>query len=111
MGRNRREEEDLQNPDNWDFEQAEEQLPTRPARAVVSVAFTREDFDRVAARAEEKNKRISTMIREIVLATFPAATQASFTVSIGSSDAQESDALGSWQPTTHQDGTAVLAPR
>lgn len=67
MGRDRKEEEDLQNPDNWDFEQAEEQLPVRRARAVVSVAFSRDDFERIADFAESNDMKISEMIRNAAL--------------------------------------------
>lgn len=105
------EERELDNPDNWGEGKIQEPRPERPARAVVSVAFSRDDFERIAARAEEEDKPLSAMIREIVLGTMPdGAAQAAFTVSIGGAEANESEATGAWQPATHEGGTVVLSP-
>ena len=62
-------EEELQDPGKWDLDNAEEQQPepARPSRAVVSVAFSREDFDRVALFAENNGLKISEMIRNAAL--------------------------------------------
>src|SRR5881396_2104439 len=58
---------ELQNPENWAFEAAERRPARRGVRAIVSVAFTREDFERVAAAAEQLGKRTSEFIREAAL--------------------------------------------
>lgn len=65
MARNR--SNDLENAENWDFEKAEKREPAKRARVVVSVPFSREDFERVATKAEELGKRTSEFIREAAL--------------------------------------------
>lgn len=60
-------EEDLQNADNWDLEHAEKRPPVKKARAVVSVAFSADDFDRVAEVAERIGMKTSEFIREATL--------------------------------------------
>ena len=61
------EELDLQDESNWDFEQAETRPPTRSNRVVVSVAFTRQDFEEVAEYAESVNMKTSEFIRTAAL--------------------------------------------
>lgn len=56
------------NGDRWDFERAERQSSARPARAVVSVAFNRPDFDQVCAAAEALDMKVSEFIRAAALA-------------------------------------------
>ena len=57
----------LQNPNNWDFENAEKRPGVKKPRAVVSVAFSREDFERVAEHAEHLGMKISEFIRNAAL--------------------------------------------
>ena len=59
--------EALQNPDEWDFEHAERRSGVKQPRAVVSVAFSRDDFERVSGCAERLRKRTSEFIREAAL--------------------------------------------
>lgn len=59
--------EELQNADNWDFDTAEIRQPVKHPRAVVSVAFQREDFERVATLAQRHNMRMSEYIRKAAL--------------------------------------------
>lgn len=54
--------------DEWDFENAEKREPARRPRAVVSVAFSRDDFELVEERAKGLGKRLSEFIREASLA-------------------------------------------
>jgi hypothetical protein len=54
--------------DEWDFENAERREPTRRPRAVVSVAFSRDDFELVEERAKRLGKKLSEFIREASLA-------------------------------------------
>ena len=61
------ERESLQDPENWDFERAERRGGVKGARAIVSVAFGRDDFESVAACAERNGKRTSEFIREAAL--------------------------------------------
>lgn len=105
------EEQELRDPNTWDSDNEGIQEPSRPARAVVSVAFSREDYKRLAEAAAVLDKGVSTMIREIVLGNLPNAglSRAIFAYSISRSvgdSAGMSVASGSWQPV-HEDGTVV----
>lgn len=59
---------DLERPEQWDFERAARRRGVRAPRAVVSVAFRREDFELVAAAAERANMKLSEFIRAAALA-------------------------------------------
>jgi hypothetical protein len=55
---------DLQNEESWEFgEGADTQVRPRKARAVVSVAFPSDDFERVARYAAENGFKVSELIR------------------------------------------------
>jgi hypothetical protein len=58
----------LEDPEEWDSEQAEVRPPSKSARAVVSVAFPRDDFDRVSDAARSEGMKTSEFIREAALA-------------------------------------------
>ncbi len=60
-------EEDLQNPDSWDFDAAELHQPAKRPRAVVSVAFQRDEYDRMVDLAQRYGMRTSEYIREAAL--------------------------------------------
>ncbi len=57
----------LQNAENWDTDHPDVRLPEKQGRAVVSVAFNRGDFDRVARRAKERGMKTSEFIRSAAL--------------------------------------------
>ena len=57
----------LEHEDNWDFTRAERRSGNRNVRTILSVAFSREDFDRVSARAEQSNERVSEFVRAAAL--------------------------------------------
>lgn len=63
---------------DWDLTAAERRSGNPNARAVVSVAFSAAEFERVAATAEMFGMKTSTFIREMVLgrltATYTGAT-------------------------------------
>lgn len=59
--------DEMQDPSSWDFERAERRPGVQSPRAVVSVAFARDDFERIARAAEELGKRTSEFIREAAL--------------------------------------------
>ena len=59
-------ERQLQNEETWDYSKAEKRAGVRK-RTVVSVAFSREDFERVAARAEQLGMKISEYIRNAAI--------------------------------------------
>ena len=54
---------DLEASENWDLEAAQPVRRTKPARAVVSVAFQRADFELVSESAEREGMRTSEFIR------------------------------------------------
>jgi hypothetical protein len=58
---------DLERADTWDFEAAEKSPPATKPRAVVSVAFAREEYERVASRAEQVGKKTSEFIRDAAM--------------------------------------------
>jgi predicted ABC-class ATPase len=60
--------QELQDPDTWEDDGEEEiHSPVKSARAVVSVAFTREDFKRVSDYAERHGLKTSEFIRKAAL--------------------------------------------
>ncbi len=61
-------DEELMDPDTWDWDNVVKVEPLKKrARAVVSVAFSAEEFDSVGAKAERLGKYLSTWIREVAL--------------------------------------------
>jgi hypothetical protein len=72
---------ELEDPNNWDYEAAERRLPAKTRRAIVSVAFPPEDFQRVSKTAEAAGLRLSEFIREAaVKASAGGRAQADFVV-------------------------------
>ena len=51
----------------WDADRDENHAPAKKGRAILSVAFSREDFDRVAEVAEEAHMRVSEFVRGAAL--------------------------------------------
>jgi len=66
---------ELRNPDIWDIDQAVVRPGIKNARAVVSVAFTREDFERVSNAAQQVNEKTSEFIRGAALDKASAMSQ------------------------------------
>jgi hypothetical protein len=64
-----RDETDLDNEDNWDFDAAFVHPPSTTAHAVVPVSFERGDFERIAAYARKQGITLSTLIRDAALAS------------------------------------------
>ncbi len=60
-------DEELQEPQNWDWETAATHAPAKQPRAVVSVAFLRQDFEQLAAYARQEGRTVSAVIREAAL--------------------------------------------
>ena len=75
------EDVDLQNEGQWDFGAAESRPGVSRPRAVVSVAFAREDFNKVAECAESHAKRVSEFIREAALEKVASSALPVFTSS------------------------------
>ena len=59
---------ELKNPESWMFSEAEARTPTRPPRAVVSVAFSREDIAKLERHAKAQGLKLSQFIRDAALA-------------------------------------------
>jgi hypothetical protein len=60
-------ENNLENPESWDFDNLETKEPVKSPRVVVSVAFPREGFMTVSQCAERLGKKTSEFIREAAL--------------------------------------------
>jgi len=60
-------QEGLEDPKTWDWEQAETRPGRKKPRAVVSVAFKRDDFETVALCAERAHMKVSEFIRSAAL--------------------------------------------
>ena len=58
---------ELEQPESWDFEHAEGRPGRRIWRAVVSVAFSRPDYERVTLAAERDGRPTSGFIRDAAL--------------------------------------------
>ncbi|HUG16859.1 MAG TPA: hypothetical protein VMM78_17765 [Thermomicrobiales bacterium] len=58
---------ELEDPDTWDETQAQVHQPPKHRRAVVSVAFPRDDFERVADAANASGMKLSEFIRHAAL--------------------------------------------
>jgi len=56
-------EKELKNAENWDWDRAERRAGRKKPRAVVSVAFNRDDFETVAHYAERAHMKLSEFIR------------------------------------------------
>ncbi len=69
------EEKELQDPGTWDFGRAVVSPGTQKARAVVSVAFARDDFEQVARAARQGDMKTSEFIGGAALAKAKAITQ------------------------------------
>lgn len=65
--RTREELEELQNPEAWEDMDEPAQPATKSARAVVSVAFARDDFETVVAAAKQHGMKTSEFIRQAAL--------------------------------------------
>ena len=60
-------DKELQDPGTWDFAGAETHPGRKAARAIVSVAFSREDFELVCSAAEKRGVKLSALIRSATL--------------------------------------------
>ena len=64
---NDKERKELQSSESWDWERAESRPARKKPRAVVSVAFNRDDFETVAAFAERAGMKLSEFIRSAAM--------------------------------------------
>lgn len=67
--------EDLEKPDNWDFDNAIEHPPVKGRRAVVSVAFPRDDFQLVSGTAAQLGMKTSEFIRKAAVEKASASAE------------------------------------
>ncbi len=68
---------DLQDESTWDYDKAEVRPASQSNRVVVSVAFARQDFQRVGEYAESVNMRTSEFIRTAALDKISKPAEAS----------------------------------
>jgi hypothetical protein len=59
--------EDLETPENWDFDNVQIQQPVNDPHAVVSVTFDRTEFGRIAIAARKRGLSLTEYIRESAL--------------------------------------------
>ena len=67
---------ELQDPDVWDWEHGELHPPVPNRSAVISVRFTGEEFQRVAAAAERHGLKLTQFIHDAVLGQVGAPPKA-----------------------------------
>ena len=58
---------ELENLENWDTDNIKVRQPKKPSRVVFSVAFQRDDFDRISRYAELCGKKTSEFIRDAAI--------------------------------------------
>ncbi len=76
-----KEREELRNPESWDWDRAESRPGRKKPRAVVSVAFNRDDFETVAAFAERAGMKLSQFIRSAAIGRVQGKMQVVFLTS------------------------------
>ena len=59
--------EELQDPETWDAGSVSRRPGRRQGRSVVSVAFAKDQFQRIAERAELEGRPVSAFIRDCTL--------------------------------------------
>ena len=64
---NKNKNSELESLDNWDVDKTVVKSPVKPSRLVVSVAFQRDDFERVSKHAAFLGKKTSQFIRDAVI--------------------------------------------
>ena len=64
---NKKKNSGLERLDNWDVDKAEVKAPVKPSRLVISVAFQRDDFERISKHAAFLGKKTSQFIRDTVI--------------------------------------------
>jgi hypothetical protein len=60
-------EKELENPENWNFDEAERHEAVRNRRSIVSVAIPSEEFVIIAKAAEREGLKLSQYLREAAL--------------------------------------------
>ena len=60
-------EEELMDPETWDFANAVQMPPVKRGRSVLSVAFAAEQFEAIGKAAERRGKKLSAFVREAAL--------------------------------------------
>lgn len=62
---------ELQDPSNWDYENAQRVAPVDDAGAVIAVRFTAAEFERVAQQAAQARMTLASFVRAMVLERVP----------------------------------------
>lgn len=87
-----KEQESLKDSRAWDWERAEARAGRKKPRAVVSVAFNRDDFEAVAVFAERAHMKLSEFIRSAAIGCAEGKNLLVF-VTAGSPDAPSTSYL------------------
>lgn len=67
MNSRSRDLEELEDPENWDFDNVQIHPPVKNPRAVVSVEFNRDELDQIAITARRLGMSLTTFVREAAL--------------------------------------------
>lgn len=94
--------------DEWAFEQAERRPGVKSGRTIVSVAFSRDDFARIARCAEQLGQKTSEFIRRAALEKAREHRQLGL---LGSYSSSYGSALFVEQPTPTTRGHGVSFER
>jgi hypothetical protein len=99
---------EMQDPASWEFVANEKYERPRKARAVVSVAFSRDDFEDVERYAMRHRMRVSEFIRGAALDRLHAAERASSIGSVSAGGTADVTAYFGIVPSTTRAGASEL---
>lgn len=106
---------ELQDPETWESTDNDKRPPVKSGRAIVSVAFSRNDFELVSEVARESGMKTSEFIRDAAIRRALEKTAGSFVVSVSGAVRNEYSlnqlrgARLNYSYTTHPDQTFILA--
>jgi len=101
-----KEKKEPQDSKTWDWDRAETHAGRKKPRAVVSVAFNRDDFETVALYAERTHMKVSEFIRSAAL----GCAEGRYLVVVSSAGSSNAGSIGYLQtpPTSTQPGTDLV---
>lgn len=106
---------ELQDPETWESTDNDKRPPVKAGRAVVSVAFSRSDFELVSEVARGNAMKTSEFIRNAAIRRALEKTAGSFVVSVSGAVRNEYSlnqprgARLNYSYTIHSDQTSILA--
>jgi hypothetical protein len=101
-------DESLQRAEEWDWERSTSRAAVKRPRAVVSVAFSRDDFERLDEYASNHGMKLSELIRDAALARI--AEIPTLQVVENQEDGRSVLVAGALQPRTAVSGGTIPNP-